>query len=163
MISFKFGVESSTHCSSLHIMTEAGALDCAPPLLKQEFVCSFRKTGQESPPPSLSLSGCVRRSRLNKGNVSAQRPALANIDAICMRFGRQAYNIISGRILIIQRMILMYFSHRLLNNNLRCFGFFGILGVYNSPKRHHFMQSEGEKKRKRPTLQLFRQLLRKDY
>ena len=113
------------------------ALDCAPPLLKSSrwrlipgFVCSFRETGrrnhldamwgplfaqrlvnyigQESPSCSLSLSGCVRRSHLNNSNVSAQRPALANIDAICMRFGRQAYIIISG-------MILMYCSHSLLN------------------------------------------------
>ena len=66
-------------------MTEAGALDCAPPLLTVTTRTGIRlqlSDGQESPTPSLSLSGCVRRSCLNKGNVSAKRQALANIDAI---------------------------------------------------------------------------------
>ena len=108
-----------------------------------------RRTGQESLPPSLPFSGCVRRSRLNNGNVSAQRPALENIDAVCMRLGRRAYYIISGR-------ILMCFSHRLLNQieiDASDSWRFWVFTTHKSERKAGLREErEGEKKRKRPTL-----------
>ena len=97
----------------------------------------------------------MRRSRLNNGNVSAQRPALANIDAICMRFGRQAYNIISG-------MILMYCSHRLLSQiELNNFEMLRILWDFACLQLTKEKERERERK-SAPLLPLLRQLLRKD-